>query len=297
MAEVTRTIIINESVEKTFDFAKDLGKLWSCWPDVDLKDVTLTPQGVGTSARWSSSLLGIPFRGDIEFTEVVPPQRIVARSSTGPVFTFTFTPSDGGTAMTVDVVWRTEVPVVGGRIDDFLERWTQKDAEEWLENVKAAVEGTERPAEPEAGGVLVRSVTVDAPADRVFDVLADIGRLWVLFPDTAVRDVRRTPEVVGSSARMYSHWRGIHMEGTVEVVEAVRNERLAAQVVFRGESPVWTFTLAPEGDGTLLTAQGEWHVKVPRVGSRIEAMMAREHREGLEQLLDQVKRQAETDQA
>lgn len=296
MSEVTRTITIEKSVEETFRFAEDLGRLWSCWPGVDVSDVTLTPEGVGSRAQWSSAMLGVPIKGHVEFTEVDPPRRIVAASSTGPVFTFTFEPVAGGTAMTVHVTWHTDLPVVGGRIDDFLERWMQRDAEEWLANVKAEVEGVERPTETEPGGVLVRSVTIDAPVSDVFAFLADPGQLWTLFPDVAVRDVHLTPDVVGSSARLYSHWRGLHMEGSVETVEAVRDQRLVNQIAFRAESPLWTFTVEPAGQGTRLTAKGEWHVKMPGVGSRVESMLVREHRDPLEQLLDHLKQRVEAGQ-
>lgn len=296
MPEVTRTITINAPVEKAFDFAKDIGHLWSSWPGVEVRDVMVTPDGVGSSAHWSTGMMGIHVLGGrIEYTDVVPHRRIIARSSTGPLFTFTFEPADVGTVLTAACAWHTDVPVIGGPIDDFLEKWTEKDLEGWLGSVKARVEGVEPPPEPDPEGILTRTVTINAPVEKVFAFVADVGRLWACFPDTAVRDVNLRPEGVGSSARLYSHWRGLHMEGVVEVIESERSERMVARVSFLGEHPTWTFTFAPEGDGTRLTGQGEWKVGIPAVGPRIGALMAKEHQEGLEDMLAQIKARVESD--
>lgn len=296
MAKVTRTTTINAPVEKTFGFAKDIGQLWSSWPDVDVRDVTVTPDGVGSSAHWSTGKWGIHvIGGRIDYTQVVPDQRIIAESSTGPVFTFTFEPKENATVLTVDCEWHTEVPVVGGPIDDFLEKWTERDLEAWLVRIKAKVEGVTPATESEPAGSLTRAITINAPAEKVFGFVADLGRLWSYFPDTAVREVNLTAAGVGSSVRLYSHWRGLHMEGAVEVTEVVRSERLVMKASFVGEHPTWTFTFAPEGDATRLTVLGEWRVDVPGVGPRIGALMAKEHQSGLEEMLAGIKAHAEAD--
>lgn len=95
---------------------------------------------------------------------------------------------------------------------------------------------------------------IDAPVDTVYDDVLDIGTFWTGAPDVAAGSVRRTPDGVGTLARIYTHWLGAHMEGGIEIVQAVRPERVVAQVTFVPESPMWTFTLEPVDGGTRLGA-------------------------------------------
>ena len=141
---------------------------------------------------------------------------------------------------------------------------------------------------------LTRSVTIDAPVEKVFDYALDIRKLWV-WPDIALADVRLTPDGVGSSARIWTHFLGFHMEGGLEYTEVLRPERIKAEVGFAMEHPTWTFTFEPAEKGTKLTAQGEWHVRVPAVGKTFERLMVKEHEEYLEQLLAKVKEQVEAE--
>ena len=143
---------------------------------------------------------------------------------------------------------------------------------------------------------LTRSIEIDAPVEKVFDFALDVGKLWTSWPeDVAVRDVELTPDGVGTSARLFSHFFAIHLEGTVEYTEVVPNEHIAASVHFFGENPTWMFTFEPADDGTKMTAEGEWHAKVPVVGKRLDGMMVKEHEEGLESLLETVKSQVEAE--
>jgi uncharacterized protein YndB with AHSA1/START domain len=140
---------------------------------------------------------------------------------------------------------------------------------------------------------LTRSVTIDAPADKVFDYALDIRNLFVA-PDIALADVSLKPDGVGSSARIWSHFLGFHLEMGLEYTEVVRPQRIVAEVDGFGlDNPVWTFTFEPADGGTKLTAQGEWHIKVPAVGKPIEGLLAREHEDFLDTMLDDVKAGAE----
>ncbi len=143
---------------------------------------------------------------------------------------------------------------------------------------------------------LTRSVEIDAPVEKVFGFATDIGKFWTSWPDeVAARDVELKPEVVGSSARLFGHFLAIHLEGTIEYTEVVPNERIVAKIHWFGESPTWVFTFEPADGGTKLTAEGEWHVKVPVVGERLEGMMVKAHEGGLESLLATVKSRVEAE--
>ena len=143
---------------------------------------------------------------------------------------------------------------------------------------------------------LTRSIEIEAPVEKVFDDATDVGKLWTSWPEqVAVRDVELKPDGVGSSARLFSHFLAIHLEGTVEYTEVVPNERIVAKVHFVGESPTWVFAFESIDGGTKLTAEGEWHAKVPFVGNRLEGMMVKGHERGLESLLATVKSRVEAE--
>lgn len=135
---------------------------------------------------------------------------------------------------------------------------------------------------------LTRSVVIDAPVEKVYDYALDMRNLWAV-PDVALADVTLKPDGTGSTAQIWTHLLGFHLEMGLEYTEAVRPERIVAEVKSFAEKPVWTFTFEPADGGTRLTAQGEWHLHVPVVGERLEKLMAREHRDMLETMLDNVK--------
>ena len=136
---------------------------------------------------------------------------------------------------------------------------------------------------------LTKSIEISAPVEAVFAYALDIGKVWSSFAEAAVHDVDLKPDGVGTSATIYSHFLGFHIEGKVEYTEVVPNEKIVAKVHFTAEKPTWTFTFAPAEMGTTLTATGEWHVGIPAVGGTIEGMMAKEHVEPLEEWLATIK--------
>jgi uncharacterized protein YndB with AHSA1/START domain len=141
---------------------------------------------------------------------------------------------------------------------------------------------------------LTRSVTIDAPVEKVFDIALDVGRFWTCSPEVALRDVELTPDGVGTKASIWTHGLGVHVEGRIEYTEVVRPERIVARVIFGPEKPTWVFTFEPADVGTTMTGQGEWHVKAPAVGKPLEAWMAKSHEGFLETLLANFKAMAES---
>lgn len=292
MTKETGSAIINAPVEEVFTFAKDIEKLWRTM-GVTLRDVHQAQDGVGSTAHWTSRMFGVPVQGDIEFVDVVPNQRILAHSSTGPLFEFRFDPqTDGTTRLDVECDYHFNVPLVGDQIDAAYARLSRDWMSEWLTRVKTQVEGGELLEEP--GGRLSRSIIIDAPVEAVFDRILDLGRFYVLFPDVAVRDVVLTPEGVGSSLRIYTHEFGLHVEGVAKIVEVVHPERIVVQVAFgRTEKPLWTFTFEPVEGGTKLVVEGEWHVRLPAIGHPMETLIARSHEAFADEMLANLKTEME----
>lgn len=141
---------------------------------------------------------------------------------------------------------------------------------------------------------LTRSVVIHAPVDMVFNLALDVGELWTSFPGVAARDVVLKPDGVGSSARLFTHFLGFHIEGDIEFIEVIRNERIVAKITFGAESPTWTFTFTPADDGTELTLEGEWHVNLPAVGHPLETLIVKAHENDTERLLAGFKAKVES---
>jgi uncharacterized protein YndB with AHSA1/START domain len=139
---------------------------------------------------------------------------------------------------------------------------------------------------------LTRSILIDAPVHTVFEVASDISRLWNV-KDVALTEVDVKPDGVGTSARLYSHLLGFHLEGGIEYTEVVPDRRIVAQVHFFAEKPTWTFTFESAEHGTRVTATGEWDVKLPVVGRPVEKMMVKEHEPFAGELLFSLKTQVE----
>jgi hypothetical protein len=118
--------------------------------------------------------------------------------------------------------------------------------------------------------------------------------LWCLLRPAEV-DIK--PGGVGTSARLYTHLLGFHVEGGVEYTEVIPGQRIVAQVHFFAEKPTWRFSFEPADGGTKVTAEGEWIVKAPVVGKPIEAMMVKEHEPYLEAMLANLKTQVEAKSA
>ncbi len=126
----------------------------------------------------------------------------------------------------------------------------------------------------------------------MFDYALDPRKLWSM-PEVALAEVVTKPDGVGTTARIWSHMLGFHIEGGLEYAEVVRPERIVIKVNFLMEHPTWTFTFQPEDGGTKVMAQGEWHYKTPAVGGSVERMMVKEHGPTLDGMLAALKAEVE----
>jgi len=136
---------------------------------------------------------------------------------------------------------------------------------------------------------LKRTMTIDAPVEKVFDYALDIRNLWD-FPDMGLADVDLKPDGEGSSARIFAHFLGFHLEMGLKYTEVVRPERIVAEISgFGFDNPTWTLTFKPVDERTKLTVTGEWHINVPAVGGAMEGMMVREHKDFVETMLSHIR--------
>lgn len=121
MTDFTRSfdLMIDAPVHEVFDYCRDPRHLFEGWPKLEVTDVAITPEGVGTTAH----IVGRFAKGMIleqverEYTEVVPDARIVTKAhgmmrvagrtkevANPAIFTWLFEPEDGGTKLTFVVL-------------------------------------------------------------------------------------------------------------------------------------------------------------------------------------------------
>ncbi len=137
-----RTVHIDAPVATVFSYVKDPRHFYGAMSegmDASLTDVTLTPEGVGSTYAWKSSMLLLHVHGVMTREEYIPDERIVDRSSTGPVWTWTFEPDPAGTTLSLAFEWSTKVPFMDKVIDLFA--WNgDRDLDTILTNMKKKIE-------------------------------------------------------------------------------------------------------------------------------------------------------------
>jgi len=144
MAKVERSITINAPVEKVFAYIADPMSEPEWQPgSVEVKDVTLTEEGVGSHYRWVYKMWGLRFEGESTTLEYIPNQRIVTQSKGGIVstWTYTFEPHDGGTKANVVVEYTVPIPVLGKVAEALVLKQTEREADLAVANLKARMEG------------------------------------------------------------------------------------------------------------------------------------------------------------
>ena len=121
MTDFTRSfeIVIHAPVHDVFEYCRDPQHLFEGWPQLEVTDVVMTPEGVGTKAH----IVGRFVKGmmveqiEREYTEFVPDERIVSKAHAqvrfagrttevpnGPIFTWLFEAEGGGTKLSFVVL-------------------------------------------------------------------------------------------------------------------------------------------------------------------------------------------------
>ena len=142
MVTHTRTIHVDAPVEKVFDQVKDLGHFMAAMrvlgEGITVGNVSATPEGVGSTGEWKDRVLGIPITASLTCEEFVTNERIVYRSSTGPVWTLTVTPDESGTTMGLAFEYHSKMPFFATIVDHVM--WDpDRDLDRLLSSLGAQV--------------------------------------------------------------------------------------------------------------------------------------------------------------
>lgn len=132
-----KSVHVDAPVEKVFDYVKDPAHFYAAMPAGKheknvLGNVKVAPEGVGTTYEWTAREFGIKVSGVMTREEYVVNERIVDRSSTGPIWTWAFEPDGAGTTLTLAYEYSTRIPLVDKVVDKIA--W---NADEYLETMLA----------------------------------------------------------------------------------------------------------------------------------------------------------------
>jgi len=230
--------------------------------------------------------------GVIEYTEVVPNQRIVGKSSAGPIWTFTFEPEDGATKLTVDCEWHLAVPVVGAPVEALIMKLSESQIEATMANIKAQVEGGRPPrSKKKAAKAVVAAPTtlkihIEAPVEKVFAFWANPAN-WsqVTQMKYTMEELVVTPEGVGTHYTGKVKVAGVPYEIKGHFTEFVLNKRIV-ETESGHLTGTFGYGFEPERSGMQFTFE---HIpaaigKVPVVGALFEWQATRIGQRFLEDL-------------
>ncbi len=144
------TVTINAPVEQVFSYLRAPENMWH-YPDVEIADVKVTPEGVGTTVRNVFALPGLKrlgITGNVinETIEFVPNRRIVQKATPlmgrmvkfDGTWTWTFEPEDGGTKLIVDYTESANWFVYA--FDRLTGKKQDKEMNVWLADLKTILE-------------------------------------------------------------------------------------------------------------------------------------------------------------
>ncbi len=113
-----------------------------------------------------------------------------------------------------------------------------------------------------------RSIHIEAPVEKVFDLVKDPKNVWdIAVPVYAVKDVKLTKEGVGTYYSWASKTPVLRMEGFDVYTEFVPNQRITdrSSSALTGD---FTYSFEPEGSGMQLTIESHhrsfWRIPLLR---------------------------------
>jgi len=122
---------------------------------------------------------------------------------------------------------------------------------------------------------ITRTITINAPVEKVFGYMTDPTNLPEIWPSMVeVKDAKLLPEHIGSSFGWVYKMAGMRFEGSSEVTEHVTSQRQVTKST-KGIQSMFVWTYQPEGGGTKLTVDLEYTIPIPLLGKLAEAFIVK----------------------
>ncbi len=138
------------------------------------------------------------------------------------------------------------------------------------------------------------SMDIEAPAERVFELLADPARLPDYAPGvSSVESIQHTEQQVGDAFRATYAVLGLHFSMTFTTTAYEPPTTLTRRFA-GGMTGTWTWRLEPRGERTHLTTAMEYELAGGILGKAMNAMVVeRMNAQNAERMLENLKRVSE----
>ena len=135
-----------------------------------------------------------------------------------------------------------------------------------------------------------KSVTVDAPAEKVFDLLDDPNAIPSYTPNVErVEDVRQTEQRVGDTFRVIYKAAGMTFEEKFTITEYRRPTQLASSFE-NGMKGTFVYQVSPQGEQTTLTVDVHYELPGGPLGKAVDALLLeRTNEKTIEKQLDNLR--------
>jgi carbon monoxide dehydrogenase subunit G len=137
---------------------------------------------------------------------------------------------------------------------------------------------------------ITKSINIEAPAERVFELLTDPKRLPEYAPGViSVEDIRQTEQHLGDFFRATYSVLGLHFPMTFMATEYEYPTKLTTPFE-GGMKGTWIWQLEPRGNRTHMTTALEYQMPGGIVGKAINTMLfERMNEKNVERLLENLK--------
>ena len=138
-----------------------------------------------------------------------------------------------------------------------------------------------------------KSVTIQAPAERVFDLLEDPSAIPSYTPNVErVEDARQSEQRVGDTFRVIYKAVGMTFEEKFTITEHTRPTRLASSFE-NGMKGTFVYELAAQGEQTTLTVDVQYDLPGGALGKAADALvLERTNEKTIEKQLDNLRQMA-----
>jgi carbon monoxide dehydrogenase subunit G len=138
---VVRSITIDAPAAVVFQYVEDPQHTYGRFPGVEITDTDLKDEGIGSSFTFAVGMLGMKFHATVTREDQVVDERIVDRSSTGPVWTLELHPEHDKTDLRWHFDYATRAPGLDKAMMMTVGRHTEEGMDDVLEAIKADLEG------------------------------------------------------------------------------------------------------------------------------------------------------------
>ena len=141
MAKVKKSIVINATVEKVYDYLVDQQNQINWMPSlVGLWDISET--GEGQHYKWKYKMSGVMLEGETAVIETVPNKRIGTKTkgAVSSEWLLVFDATDEGTSLEMNIDYTVPIPVLGKVAERIILKRNEREAVSALENIKEIME-------------------------------------------------------------------------------------------------------------------------------------------------------------